>query len=262
MTTLAACVHGEAPPAPLRLYALDCGDIDLVYEGRQRHGVMPCYLLRHPRGDLIWDLGVPERIADEPDGLRLSKMQAHFTLKHKLTAQLAQLGMKPADVEYLSVSHSHFDHIGNGNLFAGSTWIVDVDELRYAFRDEARASVDFSDYQLLEYAPTRLIEGPDPYDVFGDGSVVIVQMPGHTPGHTALWVRLPKAGPLILSGDMWHFAEERELRAVPPGTPDSAQLLASMDKLESLARETGARVILQHVPEDFTSLPAFPRALE
>jgi glyoxylase-like metal-dependent hydrolase (beta-lactamase superfamily II) len=138
---------------------------------------------------------------------------------------------------------------------------VDADERAYLFRPEARADAQsFGFYNQLETAETRLIEGDGDYDVFGDGSVVIVQAPGHTPGHAILRVNLPSRT-VLLTGDMWHLAESRERRMVPRFNADRAQTLASMDKVEALARRTNARVVRQHVQEDFDSLPRFPEAL-
>ena len=231
----------------IRLYAMDCGRM-------QTNGVIgsdPCFLIRHPRGDLLWDVGVPQAMADAPEGVtRLGTAEIRVT--RKLTDLLEQLRMTPADVEWLSVSHTHFDHIGNGALFAASTWIVDADERSWAFRPEARTLPAFAYYRALETAPTRIIEGDDDYDVFGDGSATIIQAPGHTPGHTVLLVRLPQSGAVLLAGDMWNTAEARAARR---GTP---QALASMDTIERIASETGARIIRQHVPEDFDGLPRFP----
>ncbi len=255
-------------PAGLRLYAMDCGTFavpnadmfadDGAYKGVARTLTVPCYLIRHPKGDLIWDTGVPQTIADLPGG----KGPSGLTVAHKLTDQLKALGLTPADIEYLSVSHSHFDHIGNAGLFAASTWIVDADERAFAFRPAARKSgQDFAAYSALETAKTVLIEGDASHDVFGDGSVVIYQAPGHTPGHTVLLVRLPKAGAVLLTGDMWHIAESRAARRVPRFNTDRAQTLRSMDLVEKLAAETHARVIREHVPEDFAALPEFPQAL-
>lgn len=268
--TLLAALPGAASAAKpdIRLYAMDCGKLtmsnadgfadDGSYKGVAASMVIPCYLIRHPKGDLVWDTGVPESIADLPDG----KGPGGVSVAHKLTDQLKQLGLKPKDIEYLSVSHSHFDHIGNAGLFAASTWIVDPDERTRAFSTGARADArGFAAYSALEDAKTILIEGDGDYDVFGDGTVTIIQTPGHTPGHTVLLVRLPKAGPVLLTGDMWHIAESRAARRVPRFNSDRAQTLASIDKVEALARATGARVVLEHVPEDFDSLPKFPRPL-
>ena len=275
LLTLAACGPAEqnrADAPAVQLYALDCGRAEFAnvdafaddgsFAGQSRTLVDPCYLIRHPSGDLIWDTGFSDAVADMANGLELTEMGAHITMAHKLADQLAQLDLTPADIEFVSFSHAHADHTGNGNLFAGSTWIVDADERAYLFRPEARADTQsFGFYNQLENAQTQLIEGEGDYDVFGDGSVTIIQAPGHTPGHTVLRVNLANAGPVLLTGDMWHLAESRERRTVPRFNTDRAQTLASMDKVEQIARESGARVVRQHVQEDFDALPRFPAAL-
>lgn len=268
----AATTTAQGPD--VKLYAMDCGRAafanvgmfadDHSFDNQQRTLVDPCYLIRHPSGDLIWDTGFSEAVADMPNHtLNLTDMGAVVTMPVKLTAQLAQLNMTPADIEFVSFSHAHADHTGNGNLFARSTWIVDPDERTYLFRPEARADTQsFGFYNQLETARTRLIEGDADLDVFGDGSVVVVQTPGHTPGHTILRVNLRNAGTVLLTGDMWHLAESRQRRTVPTFNVDRTQTLASMDKVEALATATRARVIRQHVQEDFDALPRFPAALD
>jgi glyoxylase-like metal-dependent hydrolase (beta-lactamase superfamily II) len=265
----AAAAPGKPGPKGLKLYAMDCGTFavpnadmfadDGAYKGVSRTLIVPCYLIRHPKGDLVWDTGVPQDTADLPGG----KAPGGLTVTRKLTDQLKQLGLTPDKIRFLSVSHSHFDHIGNAGMFAGSTWIVDPRERDYAFRPEARKdAAAFARYSALEKAKTVLIPGGAPYDVFGDGSVTIVSAPGHTPGHTVLLVRLPKSGPIILAGDMWHIAESRQARRVPRFNFDRAQTLASMDVVEKLAADNHARVVREHVMEDFTSLPKFPLFLD
>lgn len=265
-----AAETAAAPAIPVKLYALNCGHIhtdnaagfsdEHVYDGEARELVDPCYLIRHPAGDLLWDTGLPAGLKDMPEGMVSGPFK--LTLSATLPAQLEALGLTPADIEYVSISHSHFDHVGNLNLFAGSTWIVDKDERDWMFRDEARKDGAFATYDRMETAKTELIEGDATRDVFGDGSVVIHQTPGHTPGHTSLLVRLPGYGPALLSGDLYHLKEAREKRTVPEGNTDRDQTLASMDLIEELARANGAKVIRQHVPDDFASMPAFPMAAE
>jgi N-acyl homoserine lactone hydrolase len=260
-----------AAPA-VKLYAMNCGDLnfsdvdmfvdDGSMKGVPRAFVDPCYLIRHPKGDLIWDTGVPEAIADMPDGARPEGFAVHIVVKKKLSAQLAEIGLTPADIEFVSFSHMHFDHTGNGNLFAASTWIADADERAAMFSESARKSEDFAAYSALENAPTVLIEGDATHDVFGDGSAVIHQMPGHTPGHTVLLIRTATSGAVLLTGDMWHLSESREKRLVPSFNFNREQTLASMDRVEALAQANNARVVRQHVPEDFAALPVFPAALE
>ncbi|MBX3510054.1 MAG: N-acyl homoserine lactonase family protein [Hyphomonadaceae bacterium] len=272
----AACAPpaAEAPAPAVRLYAMDCGriefpDVNIFADDGSMAGVArtlvdPCFLIRHPNGDLLWDAGFPDAIAAMPNGLQLPQMGGgvRVVMPASLTSQLAQLSLTPADVEFISFSHMHADHTGNGNLFAASTWIVDADERTAMFSDAARADAQsFGAYNQLETANTQLIEGDADHDVFGDGSVTIIQAPGHTPGHAVLLVRLPNAGPVLLTGDMFHLAETRERRLVPSFNVDRAQTLASMDKVERIATETGARVIRQHVAQDIEALPRFPEAL-
>lgn len=271
LLALSAAVLGagaaSAADAPdIRLYAMNCGTLtmadadmfadDGAYKGVAKTLIVPCYLIRHPKGDLVWDTGVPEQIADMPGG----KGPEGITVTRKLTDQLKDLGLTPADIEYLSVSHSHFDHIGNGGLFAGSTWIVDPDEKRHAFRDAARKDPAFAAYAALEKAKTVDV-GDAPYDVFGDGTVQVIPAPGHTPGHTVLLVKLARAGPVLLTGDMYHIAESRAARRVPRFNVDRAETLRSMDKVEAIAKETGAWVVREHVVEDFEKMPKFPEPM-
>jgi glyoxylase-like metal-dependent hydrolase (beta-lactamase superfamily II) len=272
LLALVSCNQQQQPQAPaVELYAIDCGhatfnDVGVFADdgsmaGQSRELVDPCYLIRHPEGDLIWDTGFPDAVADMADGLDIG-IGAHVTRSSKLADQLAQLQLTPADIEFVSFSHMHGDHVGNGNTFAASTWIVDPDERTAMFSAEARADAQgFAAYNQLENAETRLLEGDADLDVFGDGSVTLIQTPGHTPGHTILRVNLANAGTVLLTGDMWHLAESRERRLVPTFNVDRAQTLASMDKIEALARETNARVVRQHVREDFDALPRFPAAL-
>jgi len=246
----------------IHLYALDGGRIlatgsdaaelsdDGAYAGRTLEMPVPCFLIRHPDGDLMWDTGMSRTRTD---------LGEWATVGASLVEQLATLGLAPRDIRFVSVSHGHWDHSGNAGLFAGSTWIVNPDERAFMFDDENRASQSMDDYGALEAANTRLIT--DDHDVFGDGSVVIVQAPGHTPGHTVLLARLAEAGVVLLSGDLWHLAESRQHRRVPPFNTDRAQTLASMDRVEALVAATGARVIVQHELADLASLPRFPSGL-
>lgn len=247
-----AAAAAAASPKSVELYAIDCGRFDVPnadsfaddgsYKGISRKLVVPCYLIRHPKGDLVWDTGIPGSKQALLDGLKA-------------------LGLTPADIEYISVSHSHFDHIGNGGMFAASTWIVDPDEKAFAFSDSARKNAaQFAAYSALETSKTRLIEA-DTLDVFGDGTVVIHQAPGHTPGHTILELKLKDAGTVLVTGDLWHLAESRAGRKVPRFNTDRAQTLKSYDMAEALAAKTKARVIREHVQDDFDALPKFPQPL-
>ena len=263
-----SCSPLEEKESGVRLYALDCGriEIDLInfaqgdeYAGRKETVVATGFLIRHPQGDLIWDTGLPDAFHN-PDN-DLLKQRPNMSVPVTLASQLDVLGLAPADIEYLSLSHSHFDHLGNVNLVAGSTFLVDKDEWVHMFREQARSNMDtFSAYSVLEQA--RTIEFDGDYDVFGDGRVKILAMPGHTPGHTVLLLDLPRAGPVLLSGDLYHLKEARQRRTVPKFNTDVEATLASMDRFEMIASDLKARVIIQHSMEDFKALPTFPGYLE
>lgn len=284
LMTLAACSKAPEDKAPeaekprpteptveaLRLYVLDCGRIDVkklalfdgggAYDGRSDSFVDACYLIRHPSGDLMWDSGLPDAINQAPDST-VDTEDFKLTVPKTVKGQLERIGVPPDYVEYFSVSHTHFDHVGNANLFKNSTFIVNEKERDYMFRPEARADTQsFANYSDLEAATKATFL--DSYDVFGDGKVIIISMPGHTPGHSVLLVNLEHTGPVLLSGDLYHLTEAREKRTIPVFNTNAEDTLSSMDKFEELAKASGARVIIQHEDADFNNLPHAPAYLD
>lgn len=264
-----ASVETTAPAPAIKLYALDCGRIDMLdlslfdrggaFDGRTNKAADTCYLIRHPKGDLLWDTGLPDSLSAVEGGVTNGPF--HLEVVNTLASQLEGLGIKPEDIEYLSLSHPHFDHLGNGGAYAGSTFIVNSDEKAFMFRDDAKKDdKTFPAYSALEQAKT--IEFKGQYDVFSDGSVTIIDMPGHTPGHTVLKVELPKTGTVLLTGDLYHLNESRKLRTVPVFNTDPEETLRSMDKFEALAKKTNAKVIIQHSKSDFDALPKPPAYLD
>jgi len=97
-------------------------------------------------------------------------------------------------------------------------------------------------------------------DVFGDGSVVVLRTPGHTPGHSSLLVRLKDKGPVILIGDLAHFQENYDANGVPGFNYDRAQTIASLERIKQIEKNLKATVIIQHDPRHIGKLPAFPAA--
>jgi glyoxylase-like metal-dependent hydrolase (beta-lactamase superfamily II) len=99
-------------------------------------------------------------------------------------------------------------------------------------------------YEGLKEREWTLLDGD--HDVFGDGRVLILSVPGHTPGHQALFVNLSNQGPIVLSGDLYHFRVSREERIVPAWNVDAEATLMSMDKLEAFLVETDATLWIEH----------------
>lgn len=260
---------GAVENASIRLYALNCGHFDVsdmavfdrngAYDGLKGEVVDTCYLIRHSKGDLLWDTGLPDALNAEAEGVVSGTFV--MTMPMTLEGQLADLGIAPADIDYLSLSHSHFDHTGNAGVFASATWLVDPAERDFMFRDAARADAQaFASYSALEAAKTETFT--EDHDVFGDGAVVIVRTPGHTAGHASLLVRLRNSAPVLLTGDLYHLTEARENRTIPVFNTDVEETLRSMDKFEALAKSEGARVVIQHEADDFANLPVPPSYLD
>lgn len=250
----------------IKLYTMNCGSYDVadmkdlsgtgVYDGQKLKMANPCFLIRHPKGDLLWETGHVDSLADKVNG-EVSGVW-HSKLKTKLVEQLAQLNIKPQDIEYLSLSHVHPDHAGNANKFDSSTFIVNELEHGYMFSEPTKSY--FGEYySALEQAKTVLFSGE--HDVFDDGSVVIKSMPGHTPGSSVLLVRLNNAGNLLLSGDLYVHAQGRKLNTMHQYNAKELTL-SSRAKFEVLAKKENARVVIQHDKQDFESLPVFPKYLD
>lgn len=249
----------------IKLYAMDCGTIEASdmasfdsegrFAGQPKTLVVPCYLIRHPKGDLLWDAGFNETMVDTPVA---EAGGFHASMSVKLTDQLAGLGLAPADIEYISLSHWHPDHSGNAGLFASSTWIVHKDEHAFMFSDAMKEAS--GDYAALENAKT--IQFTETHDLFGDGSVVMVPTPGHTAGHSILKLTLADAGTLLFSGDLFTHAEGRKVGAIPAFNVDKEQTIQSMALFEKLVKQHAARVIIEHEKADFDALPKFPDYLE
>jgi glyoxylase-like metal-dependent hydrolase (beta-lactamase superfamily II) len=249
------------------LHVLDCGSITLSDQSQMSPGVgvgqrldltVTCYVIDHPRGTLLWNSGLPDALAQQPDGLR--GQLYHVRVSQTLVSQLEKLGMTPDSIDYIALSHLHFDHTGNANLFNRATWLIQQPEFEAAFSDRAsQMGFDRTMYDSLRNNTVQQLTGD--HDVFGDSSVVILSTPGHTIGHQSLMVRLANSGTLILSGDLWHFRGNRARRGVPSFNFDKDQTLASMDRVEQLLRQHQARLIIEHDPQDVNALGARPASL-
>jgi glyoxylase-like metal-dependent hydrolase (beta-lactamase superfamily II) len=252
----------------LRLYAADCGRLDFKtlnsfsdtdeYDGRSGSLIVPCFIIRHPKGTLVWDFGLGDSLVANQAGI--DNGPVHLSATVTLVDQLKTLGLMPADVNFVAFSHLHFDHTGNANLFPGSTWIINRKELAYALSEPRPFGVALETFSAYSKAKTVMIDGD--YDVFGDGSVRILRTSGHTPGHQILELNLAKAGTLILSGDLYHLRESVATHRLPTINVDRADTLASMDRVDKLLTTTHGRLIVAHDYGDFHSLPKFPAFLD
>ena len=242
-----------APEAPtLKLYVFDCGNVPSPHldvfsltseEVEIPELFVPCYLIEHPEGRLIWDAGLPAIVADSPEGLEIEGF--FVTMERTLADQLRDLGLGSSDIDLVAFSHFHFDHVAQSGQFVDATHLIQRAEHEAAFVEEPNVPFFVPQYYAdLEDNETVLLDGD--HDVFGDGRAVIKSTPGHTPGHQCLYLDLAETGPIVLSGDLYHFAASRDLSRVPTFNVSEEQTRASMAALDVFLEDIGAELWIQH----------------
>jgi N-acyl homoserine lactone hydrolase len=254
-----------------RMYVLDCGESETrdvsanwspgVNVGQSRLFSDNCYLIKHEKGWLLWDSGIPDAVAEKPEGVSGAGGMLVLKVTRTLQAQLRELDVAPDKVTYVAFSHFHGDHVGNANLFTAATLYVQYPEYEAAFGPEPQKfGFNPATYDKLRANPVVKLSGD--HDVFGDGSVIILSTPGHTPGHQSLLVRLPVTGAVVLSGDLVHFQDNWENRRVPSRNFSKEQSLASMQKVAQVLEKEKAVLWINHDNVQSAEIPHAPKFLE
>jgi N-acyl homoserine lactone hydrolase len=258
---------GGTSAAVDRMYVLECGesrtnDVSANWSPGVNVGVARefsdnCYLIQHGDRLLLWDSGMSDSIAAKPEGVTAANGLLTIWVRKTLASQLQALKIAPDDITDLAFSHFHSDHVGNANLFTSARLYIQEPEYDAAFGpDASRFNFNPALYDKLRSNPTVKLLGD--YDVFRDGSVVIVSTPGHTPGHQSLLVRLPERGAVLLSGDMVHFQDNWTQRRVPARNFDKSESLQSMQKVESVLAMEHAELWINHDKAQSAAIPKAP----
>ena len=248
---LSAC-SGKPDLNPLTLHVFDCGKIEVrdeslfspgVNKGKTKNMVDSCYLIQHEKGSLIWDTGLNDALGEK--GIEAWEGAFFMNVPKTFISQLDEISVKPEDIDFLGISHFHGDHTGNANLFSNAQLIIQQEEFDAAFgADAAKFGFDPSSYNNVNHEKIKVVSGD--HDVFGDGSVIIKRAVGHTPGHQVLFLDLADTGPVVLSGDLYHFTSNREHKRVPSFNFNKEQTLEAMDNIETFVKEKGAQLWIQH----------------
>ena len=259
---LAAPASADVVTGPtITLTRLDCGTIGikefnksfsdtLEYPAGPKRLTDSCYPIKRFDKYLLWDTGLSASLKGHPLDLGIGVASVRRTI----VEQLADLGLKPSDINVVGLSHMHPDHTGQAAQFSNARLVIgEQDFYRTVGKDDP-----FGPWRA-QGANVTLATGD--IDIFGDGSVIALHMPGHTPDHLSLLVKLA-SGPVLLTGDLYHATIAREKKGVPPFNTDRAETLASIDRFERLAKQLKAKVIIQHEPADIAKLPPFPKAAQ
>lgn len=250
----------DAVTRPVRLYVFDGGTLqsDPARYRLTKSDVaatelsVAAYLIVHPKGVLLWDAGaVPDgdwTVTGDPVAHRLvlpDAQERHVTLRSTLRGQLASVGYAPRDVTHLALSHYHWDHTANANAFAGATWLVRQVEREAMFAEKPVGAVRPATYASLRDSRTVILKD-DEHDVFGDGAVILKLAAGHTPGHQVLYVKLAQTGGVLLSGDLYHYPQERTMDRLPTFEFSEEQTRLARRAVEVFLMRTGTQLWIQH----------------
>jgi N-acyl homoserine lactone hydrolase len=258
-TLLAPTRSRAQTPAAVSITRLECGanaaptDVGArfsdtyAFNGLKVQLTFSCYLIRHGDDYLLWDTGNPVGTAATAP-------------KTSLVDLLAQLKVAPAQVKYVGISHYHGDHVGQVSSFPQSTLLIGKGDWDVLTDPKSSAIANPTPFANWITGGGKVEPLPGDKDVFGDGSVIMLNMPGHTPGHHSLLVKLKEMGNVLITGDVSHFRENYENSGVPTFNTDRAASLASMDRFKKIATNLKATVIIQHDARDVGKLPAFPGA--
>ena len=240
LTRLADCGTPQAP-TEVNLRFSDTfafGDLKTQF-------VFSCYLIKNGNQYLLWDTGH-------------SMTAPNVAPKISVVDQLAKLGVKPEQIQYVGISHYHGDHTGQVASFPQATLLIGQGDWNAITAPKPAAGVNAPPFAHWISGGGKVEPLPADKDVFGDGTVIILNTPGHTPGHHSLLVKLREKGNFLITGDLVHFHENYNSNGVPWFNVSRADTLASIDRFKKLAQTFRATVIIQHDARDIGKLPAFP----
>ena len=258
-----------APPPPKspRIYIFDCGSIKAMNvtlygfkEGEvpAKDFVVPCYLIVHPKGTLVWDVGV---FPDDDLKPNEPTIQGSFIVTKSLRSQMEEIGYKASDITFLALSHYHADHTGNANAFAGATWLVRQKEYDTMFAEKPTGIIRPAHFTKLKDAKKQILT-TDEYDVFGDKTVILKSAAGHTPDHQVLYVKTKKSGGILLVGDLYHYPEERTMNRFPSFEFNKEQSAVARKAVDEFQKKTKSQLWIEHDLETFQKQKKSPAFYE
>jgi N-acyl homoserine lactone hydrolase len=249
-------VSAQAAPE-VSLARFDCGTPQAPISVNQRFSdtfaygelkiqfVFSCYLVKHGDDYMLWDTGH-------------AMTAPNVAPKVSLVDYLAKIEVNPDQIKYVGISHYHADHTGQIASFPKATLLIGAKEWEAITSPKPAEGVNYKPFESWIKGDSKVEPQATDKDVFGDGTVIMLRTPGHTPGHSSLLVKLPQMGAVILTGDAAHFHENYDSDGVPVFNYDRAQTVASIERIKKIAANLKANVIIQHDARDVDKLPVFP----
>jgi glyoxylase-like metal-dependent hydrolase (beta-lactamase superfamily II) len=210
-------------------------------------------LLRHGQANVLFDTGCHPTVADDPEGRwgGLAKLMVPIMKpgEHVLTG-LARLDLGPDDIDLVINSHLHPDHCGCNSFFRKATFLVHADELA-AVR---AAGSEAAGYLAADWdQPMPFDEIESQRDVFGDGRIVLLPLPGHTPGSMGALARLDRSGTFLLAGDTVSLRATLDTGTIPRNTWNADLLARSLAEVRHV-ESSGITILCSHDAEQWAGL--------
>ena len=202
-----------------------------------------CVLLRHPQGNVLFDTGCHPSVPDNPahwQGMEKFMTPIMPPGDNVLTG-LSCVGLSPDDIDVVVCSHLHPDHCGCNAFFKRATVMVHEKEVAAA---RAPNAVPMG-YLATEWDFGAFDRLSGQRDVFGDGRIVLIELPGHTPGSIGALVTLEKSGTFLLAADTVSLRVTLDRDVAPRNTQDAQALARSWEEIRRIEAR-GVTVLCGH----------------
>lgn len=212
-----------------------------------------CYLLRHRQGNVLFDTGCHPSTVHDPEARWGSMAKAMVPISRpdeNVVGQLKSVGLAPDDIDVVVNSHFHSDHCGCNEFFKKATVVCHARELEAARKEDAEKS-GFLAVDWKQPMPIETIEHE--HDLFNDGRIVLLPVPGHTAGMTAALVSLDKSGAFLLASDAVALRANLERDIHPRNTWNTELSARSMEEIRRI-QASGITVMYGHDAEQWDSL--------
>jgi N-acyl homoserine lactone hydrolase len=210
-------------------------------------------LIRHSQGNVLFDTGCHPSVVDHAEqrwGALARVVNPIMGANETLLPSLACVGLGPNDIDVVVNSHLHLDHCGCNTFFRNATILAHVKEIEAAQAPGAEKA----GYVRTEWDCGRPIETVDgEKDLFGDASIVLVPLPGHTPGSLGALVSLERSGQFLLASDAVSLRENLDTWTPPRNTWNVEAQLKSYEEVRRI-ENSGASVICGHDAKQWESL--------